>query len=52
MQDMDVEMGFPVSKPLPSRGDIKAGKTLAGRAALSMYKGPYSSMEPVYNDIF
>ncbi len=52
LQDMDVEMGFPVARPLPGRGDIKAGETLAGKAALYMYKGPYSGMEPVYNDIF
>jgi len=52
MQDMDVEMGFPVSKPLPDKGDIKAGQTMAGKAAVSMYKGPYSAMEKVYNEIF
>lgn len=52
MQNMDVEMGFPVAKPLPGKDDIKAGVTMAGKAALSMYKGLYSEMEPVYNEIF
>ena len=52
MQDMDVEMGFPVARLLPDKGEIKAGETLAGKAALYMHKGPYSEMEPVYNKIF
>ena len=52
MQNMDVEMGFPVSKPLPGKDDIKAGDTMAGKAAVYMYKGLYSEMEPVYNKIF
>jgi effector-binding domain-containing protein len=52
MQNMDIEMGFPVSRALPGRDDIKASETMAGKAALYMYKGPYSEMEPVYNEIF
>jgi effector-binding domain-containing protein len=52
MQDMDVEMGFPASKPLPGKGDIKTGKTMAGKAAVCMYKGSYSAMEKVYNERF
>jgi effector-binding domain-containing protein len=52
MQDMDIEMGFPVSKPLPGKGDIKAGKIPLGKVASYMYKGIYSEMEPVYNEIF
>ena len=52
MQDMDVEMGFPVAKPLPGKGYIKAGEIAEGPAATYMYKGPYSKMEPVYNEMF
>ncbi len=52
MKDLDVEMGFPVAKAFPDKDDIKAGETLAGKAALYMYKGPYSGMESVYNEIF
>ena len=51
MQNLDVEMDFPVSKPLPGKGDIKAGETMVGKAVVCMYKSSYSVMEPVYNEI-
>jgi effector-binding domain-containing protein len=52
MQNLDVEMGFPVARLLPSKGDIKAGEIAEGPVATYMYKGHYSEMEPVYNEIF
>ena len=52
MQDLDVEMGFPVSRVLPGKGDIKASEIEQGKIVSYMYKGPYSAMEPVYNEIF
>lgn len=52
MQNMDVEMGFPVSKPLPGKDDIEAGEIPQGKIVSYMYKGLYSEMEPVYNEIF
>ncbi len=51
MSDLDVEMGFPVSKPLAGKGEIKAGEIPAGKQVSCMYKGPYKKMEPVYNAI-
>ena len=52
MQNIDVEMGFPVSKPLPGKDDIKASEIPPGKTISYMYKGPYSAMEPVYNETF
>lgn len=52
MQNMDVEMGFPVSRPLQGKSDIKAGEITQGKIVSYMYKGLYSAMEPVYNEIF
>lgn len=52
MQDLDVEMGFPVAKPLPASGDIQAGEIAAGKAAVYLYKGPYANMESTYNAMF
>ena len=52
MQNMDVEMGFPVTRPLPGKGDVKAGEIAEGPVATYIYKGPYSEMEPVYNEVF
>ena len=52
MQNLDIEIGFPVSKKLPAKDDIQASETMAGKAAICMYKGPYSGMEKIYNEIF
>ncbi|MDD3654410.1 MAG: GyrI-like domain-containing protein [Desulfotomaculaceae bacterium] len=51
MQDLDVEMGFPVVSALPGQGEVKAGAIPAGRYVTCMYKGPYSQMEEPYNEI-
>lgn len=52
MQDLDVEMGFPVAKPLPARGEIKSGEIPRGKYVSCMYKGAYSQMEEPYNEMF
>jgi effector-binding domain-containing protein len=52
MQDLDVEMGFPVSKILPEHEEIKAREIEARRVVTTMYKGPYSGMEATYSGIF
>lgn len=51
MQNLDVEMGFPVARPLPEKGDIKAREIPPGKVVSSMYKGPYSGMEQPYNEM-
>ncbi len=48
MENLDVEMGFPVSKAYPEKGNIKPGAVPAGKQAVAMYKGPYAKMEPIY----
>ena len=52
MQDLDVEMGFPVSKALPESKEIKAREIEAEKVVTTMYKGPYSGMEATYVEIF
>ncbi len=52
MQDMDLEMGFPVAKQLPGKGEIKPCEIPAGKYVTHMYKGPYTQMEQAYNQIF
>lgn len=49
MNDLDVEMGFPVLKPLAGKGEIKSGKIPAGKCVSYVHKGSYSQMEPAYN---
>ncbi len=49
MENLDVEMGFPVSKQLEGKGEIKAGMISAGKYVECMYKGPYAECAPVYD---
>ena len=52
MQDMDLEMGFPVARQLPGKDEIKLGSIPAGKYVTCLYKGPYGQMEQAYNEIF
>ena len=49
MENLDVEMGFPVARAVKGNGIVREGSIPAGKQASCMYKGPYSQMEPVYN---
>lgn len=49
MQDLDVEVGFPVSRPLPAEGNIQSSMIPAGMYAITMHKGPYRAVEAAYN---
>ncbi len=41
MQNLDIEIGVPVSKPIAGRGDVKQSSIPAGKQASCIYKGPY-----------
>lgn len=49
MQDLDVEVGFPVSKTIPGKNEIKPGEIPAGKHAACLHVGRYSEVEPAYN---
>lgn len=51
MQDLDVEIGFPVADPLPGKGEIQSGSIPAGLRIFCMYRGAYTQMEPVYQEM-
>ena len=51
MQNLDAEIGFPVTKILPDRENIKAGYLPAGQSIFCMYRGPYNQIEPVYEEM-
>ena len=51
MEDLDVELGVPVSKPLAGNGEIYLSKIPAGKQVSCFHKGPYPQMEPAYNAI-
>lgn len=51
MQDLDVEIGFPVPGPLPGRDEILAGNLPAGETTTVLYTGPYEDMAPAYEEL-
>lgn len=51
MQNMDVEIGIPISKDLPEKGEIKVGEIPAGKYAVCIYTGPYDKIEPAYTTL-
>ncbi|MCX8128865.1 MAG: GyrI-like domain-containing protein [Clostridia bacterium] len=52
MNDLDVEMGFPVSRILPGKDEIRSGELPKGKYVSYVYKGAYAGMEQPYNEMF
>ena len=48
---VNVNMGWLVSKELPDEGVIKSGKTIKGKAAVAIHKGPYGKLMDTYKKI-
>ncbi len=51
MQNLEVEIGFPVATKLPEKGDIKPREIPAGKYASCIHTGPYNEIEPAYNTL-
>ncbi len=51
MENLDVELGFPVARTLPGREEIKSGEIVAGQVATCLHTGPYSGIEPAYTTL-
>lgn len=49
MQDLDVEIGFPVAKSLAGKGEIQAKQVPGGEVASVLHVGPYSDIAPAYD---
>ncbi|MFC1955002.1 GyrI-like domain-containing protein [Chloroflexota bacterium] len=49
MQNLDIEIGFPVSQRFADKDDIQASEIPCGKVATCLYTGPYNEMEPAYN---
>lgn len=49
MQNLDVEIGFPVSRTLHGKDDIQAGEIPGGKVATCLHVGPYTEIESAYN---
>ena len=51
MNDMDVEIGFPVERALPGRGEIQASQIPGGWQASLLFIGRYDAMVPAYQEL-
>jgi effector-binding domain-containing protein len=51
MANLDVALGFPVSHPLAGQGPIMATEMPAGQYVVHLYKGPYSELGSVYEQL-
>jgi effector-binding domain-containing protein len=51
MENLDVELGFPVIKPQPAKGNIKPSTLPAGPAARTIFTGPYEDEGPAYEEL-
>ena len=49
MQNLDIEIGFPVGRKLAGKGEIQASEFPGGKLASVMHIGPYDQMIPAYN---
>lgn len=49
MENLDVEIGFIVPKPIAGKGEIQSGKIPAGKQVSCLYQGPYAETAPVYD---
>lgn len=45
---LDVEIGFPVSRMLPERDQIRITQLPSGKVVRCLYTGPYNKIEPAY----
>ncbi len=48
MEELDVEMGFPVSKHVEGKGHIKASEIPASKKVAYLHKGPYEESAEAY----
>lgn len=48
MQDLEIEVGYPVAEALEAAGEIRPSSLPGGRAAVCLYTGPYQEMMPAY----
>ncbi len=51
MNDLDVEIGFPVAKAAPEEGRVKAGTLPGGKLATAKHVGSYGTIEATYNKL-
>jgi effector-binding domain-containing protein len=48
MQDLDMEVGFPVAQPLPGGGEVQSSEIPGGKVATCLHTGPYPEISQAY----
>lgn len=51
LQDLDLEIGFPVAGPHPGEGGIQEGALPGGLKVLCLFLGPYQEIGSVYGEM-
>ena len=51
MQNLDVEIGFPVSEKLASKEDIQSATIPAGKVIFCIFRGAYNEIESTYAEM-
>src|SRR4030042_2762496 len=51
MQDLDMEIGFPLSKRLAGKGEVKSSGIPGGKVATCLYVGPYDGIGSAYEGL-
>ena len=51
MNNLQVEIGFPVKEKVEGEGEIKASVIPAGKKAVGYHKGPYRDISPLYDGL-
>lgn len=51
MQNLDVEIGFPVARPLTGRGEIQCREFPGGELVTTMHIGPYEELTHAYDEM-
>lgn len=51
MDDLDVEIGYPVSKVISAKDEIKVSEIPEGKYATMLYTGPYGEMKSAYREL-
>jgi effector-binding domain-containing protein len=49
MLNLDVEIGFPVSKQIQGKGDIQASQVPGGKQGVALHTGRYGDITPAYD---
>ena len=52
INNLDVELGFPVAKNIVEKGEIKNSRVPGGKVVSFTHVGPYSELESSYNNAF